>query len=426
MPGQQLACPGIRFLYNPLGAVYGSRDIIFDIDVGESDMSRWIGNLILSLLSIVFALVVAEGVLRWFPQLFPSVTHQFRQDAEPDQMGVSHLYIGHLHTPNNALVIPNRDFQAVHHTDGHGFRNAWPWPETADIVFVGDSLTFGYGVEDDESWPAIIGAALPQLRVINLGLIGASPEQYVRIYETFGVPLQPKLLVVGLFPGNDFWDAGLYAKWLSDGVGDNYMAWRDYGRPLKSAGRGKALERFLKQHVALYHVYRQARRTYRDWRTGEPKSLKLSKGGQLQLSPRQLKALTVGTRPERPEFRYVIESLTRLKSLAAKHKTHVVLVIQPDKEFIYLPLIGETAVDAAAHLRPEIERLKYAYVDTTPLFQQQAEAGEQLFFETDGHPNAEGYRLIAQAVLAHVQQHATAYGLQPVPEPAGNTQGTGQ
>ncbi len=389
-------------------------------------MSRWIGNLIMCGLSVGFAIVVAEVGLRLFPQLLPSVTQQFRLDAEPDQMGVAHPYIGHLHTPNNDLVIPNRDFQAVHHTDGHGFRNVWPWPETTDIVFVGDSLTFGYGVEDGESWPAIIDAALPQARVINLGLIGASPEQYVRVYETFGVPLKPKLLVVGLFPGNDFWDAGLFAKWLSNGIGDNYMAWRDYGRPLKSEGRGKSLERFLKQHVVLYHVYRQARHTYRDWRTGEPKQLRLSQGGQLQLSPRRLAGLTAGTRPERPEFGYVIQALTRLKALAAAHKTHVVLVLQPDKEGIYLPLMGVPAVDDAAHLRPELERLALDYVDVTPWFRQRAQAGEQLFFETDGHPNGAGYRLIAEVVLNHVRQRVTAYGLPRESTPGERVQGASQ
>ncbi len=373
-----------------------------------------IGNLILCLVSIVFALVAAEVVLRLFPQLFPSATQQFRLDAEPDQMGVAHPHVGHLHTPNNDLVIPIRDFQAVHHTDGHGFRNRWPWPETADIVFVGDSLTFGYGVEDHEAWPAIIDEALPQLQVVNLGLIGASPEQYVRAYETFGIPLKPKLLVVGLFPGNDFWDAGLFAKWLEDGVGDNYMAWRDYGRPLKSkpqrASRS-ALERFLKQNVALYHLYRQVRQAYRGRGSDGHKLVQLSQGGQVRLSPGQLSELTAGARPERPEFQYVVQSLTRLKSLAAKHNTEVLLVIQPDKEFIYLPLAGEPAFDAAAALRPEIERLQYDYVDTTALFQKQAQTGEQLFFENDGHPNRAGYRLIAEAVLARVKQRATAYGL---------------
>ncbi|WP_179130874.1 hypothetical protein, partial [Candidatus Entotheonella palauensis] len=58
-----------------------------------------------------------------------------------------------------------------------------------------------------------------------------------------------------------------------------------------------------------------------------------------------------------------------------------------------------------------------------PLFQQQAEAGKQLFFETDGHPNGAGYRLIAQAVLAHIKTHATAYGLPLEPESGEQTQG---
>ncbi len=170
----------------------------------------------------------------------------------------------------------------------------------------------------------------------------------------------------------------------------------------------------------LYQMYRQALRGYRDWRANEPIYLQLNTGRHLQLSPRRQASLTVGMHPERPEFQYVIQSLTRLKSLAAEHHTSVVLVIQPDKELIYLPLSGASAVDASFYLRPEIERLAFNYVDTTPVFQQRAAAGEQLFFETDGHPNNTGYRLIAQAVLAHVRQHAASYGLSLGPKFAEN------
>jgi hypothetical protein len=65
-----------------------------------------------------------------------------------------------------------------------------------------------YGVEDSAAWPAILDRALPRLRVINLGLIGAGPQQYLRVYKTFGLQLRPRLLLVGLFVGNDFWDEG--------------------------------------------------------------------------------------------------------------------------------------------------------------------------------------------------------------------------
>jgi hypothetical protein len=40
-----------------------------------------------------------------------------------------------------------------------------------------------------------------------------------------------------------------------------------------------------------------------------------------------------------------------------------------------------------------------------------AEAGEALFWEVDGHPNAQGYAVIAEVVLAHLQEHAARYGL---------------
>jgi hypothetical protein len=37
--------------------------------------------------------------------------------------------------------------------------------------------------------------------------------------------------------------------------------------------------------------------------------------------------------------------------------------------------------------------------------------GETLFFEVDGHPNAAGYALIADAILDYLKQNATEYGL---------------
>ena len=38
-------------------------------------------------------------------------------------------------------------------------------------------------------------------------------------------------------------------------------------------------------------------------------------------------------------------------------------------------------------------------------------AGRQLYFEVDGHPNLDGYRLIADVVDRHLTENAEAYGL---------------
>src|SRR5262245_36361571 len=194
----------------------------------------WLSALLSSFLlfagSIVFALVLAEGILLLFPGLLSVELQQILQ-ADPDNYGVAHPSIGYLGGPNKTFVIKGRDFQAVNHTDGYGFRNAWPWPEKADIVAVGDSVTFGYGVEDDQSWPALVAKALPHNCLINLGMIGAGAQQYLRVYETFGLRLHPKVLLLGFLARNDFWDDDMFDQWLKSGAAANYMAWRDFGRP---------------------------------------------------------------------------------------------------------------------------------------------------------------------------------------------------
>ena len=103
----------------------------------------------------------------------------------------------------DASRIANGSFAFNFSTDSYGFRNSSPWPRRADIVVLGDSMAFSYGVEDNEAWPNLLAEQLPGSRIINLGLIGAAPQQYFRIYETFGQTLEPALVLFCLFPGND-------------------------------------------------------------------------------------------------------------------------------------------------------------------------------------------------------------------------------
>ena len=275
--------------------------------------------MVLLLISIILSLACVEGLLQLFPGLLP-IEIQNRLQDDPNNKGMSHPYIGYLHTPNNALVISRRDFHTVHHTDGYGFRNAWPWPEKTNIVVLGDSLTFGYGVEDDEAWPALLGQALPQLRVINLGLIGAGPEQYLRVYETFGRQLHPQVLVVGLFVGNDFWDTGLFHRWLKVESEENYLAWRDSGRSKADEFEVQFLfdtfRQILTKHSYLYNLLRYARDVYRNWQSSDLRILRFADGSQLQLRPGYLATRTLGAQPDHPEFQLVLQALACLQAVA--------------------------------------------------------------------------------------------------------------
>ena len=372
-----------------------------------------IAGVCLVLLSLVLSVILGEGLIRLVTGLLPAeVQSQIRNT--PSRRGVSHPYIGYLHKPNNPLIIAGKDFRAVHQTGEHGFRNVSSSPERADIVALGDSLTFGYGVEDDQAWPALLAHDLQLNHVINLGLIGAGPQQYLRVYETFGVQLRPRILLVGLFIGNDFWDADLFDRWLRSGVDGNYMVWRDFGRPQRILGRRAALQ---------WKSYLLARESYllnlvhEVWRIGKsrplPESmlLPLSDGTQLRLFPGDFENKTMGAKLDRHEFRLVIDALQRLHMLATEQGTHTLIVFQPSKEEVHLPLLGELPSNPAHLLRQALEEHGIECLDLTPIFRERAEAGAQLFFEVDGHPNTRGYALIAEGIRSYLLANAERYSM---------------
>jgi lysophospholipase L1-like esterase len=93
-------------------------------------------------------------------------------------------------------------------TDARGFRNARA-PERTDVLFVGDSQTWGFGVEGDATFAATFAAdtGRSSYQMAN-GSWG--PVQYVELVRQ-GLALQPRLVVVTLFFGNDLVDAHDYA-----------------------------------------------------------------------------------------------------------------------------------------------------------------------------------------------------------------------
>lgn len=372
--------------------------------------------------SLVVGIMAIEVVLRLVPGLLNEEMQQLLR-ADPRNYGVAHPYIGHLHKPNSTIVISGRDFKAFHHTDGQGFRNRWPWPDAAEIVIVGDSVGFGYGAADDEAWPAVLSRSLSRSRVINLSLIGAGAQQYLRVYETFGTKLRPKLLLVAFLASNDFWDAGVFDDWLRSGVGGNYMVWRDFGRPqrvslnlrdpvasLEAYSRSTLYPLVRRSH--LYNLVSAAWRGAAERRLAPPKVVEFGDGRRLQLLPSAFLRNAALGRSEQREFHLVREALQRIHSIARQNAAHTLVVLQPGKEDVYLPLLGESVPDPSSSLRDALEALGIDYVDLGPAFRQRAAAGEQLFFEVDGHPNPAGYALIAQLVLSHLQENPDRYGLE--------------
>jgi lysophospholipase L1-like esterase len=377
-----------------------------------SRFRRLLGPAVLVTASVVTTLVLLEGALRVLVPWLPGPL-QLAVQATPGNFGRAHDYIGHLHRPNLRAVVAGVDFRAVHDTDARGFRNQGPWPERADVVAIGDSLTYGYGVDADDAWPSILQRALAA-PVVNLGLIGAGPQQYRRVYEVFGAPLSPKLVLVGVFPENDFQDAGFFDTWLRSGVGGNYMVWRDTGRRDPSRTGPSARVR-----ATVAGAYAIARRSYlfnlvdaarRSRARRDEVVYTFPDGGSLHLTPRGFDKRTAGAVSGRPAYRLAIDALRALADEAGRSGTRVVMVLQPSKEEIHLPLLGIPARDPAESLRRAFAESRIDYIDLLPVFRDRARRGQRLFFQEDNHPNRDGYRLIAETVLQYLASRSPGGG----------------
>src|SRR5262249_46961898 len=100
-------------------------------------------------------------------------------------------------------------------TGGHdawGFRNKFV-PMQADIVAIGDSLTYGISATAANSWPAVLGRTTNRT-VYNLSLGGYGPADYDYLLEEKATRLMPSYVITGFYFGNDIADAfeRIYAK----------------------------------------------------------------------------------------------------------------------------------------------------------------------------------------------------------------------
>jgi lysophospholipase L1-like esterase len=361
--------------------------------------------------SVAIALGAAEVALRLFPQLMPEEAQlrlhwqEIGQSETAQSMTVSDPRFGFLYQPHFTGRTSRGDFDYTFHTNEHGFRNPSPWPERADVVVVGDSLAFSYGVDDEEAWSRLVTESLPGIDIINLGLPGFGPQQYLRVLESFGFDLRPKLVLFCLFPGNDVSDAGRFDQWLKAGATSDYRQWRQDGA---STGTIHSLRELLTQSY-LVTLVRAARKEMLTRLSG--RTIDFPDGARIQLAPAVYAFAEQQARPDHPHFRLVLDTIDQARALAARNHSAFLVVLMPTKEEVYLPLLDEPPPVAVAPFVTELAAAGIPYLDLTPYLQAAARQGERLFFEVDGHPNAAGYRLIARVVADHLKEFGTSYGL---------------
>jgi hypothetical protein len=362
-------------------------------------------NLALLGAAVVVCLVGAELFFRVWPQFLDEEAslrlhwRELRADVRNQAMTLPDPYLGFLYRPHITRQISRHELNFTFTTDEKGFRNPSPWPERADIVVVGDSMAFGYGVDDEQAWVKLVADDLPETTIVNLGLIGAGPQQYLRVLESYGLDLDPKLVLFMLFPGNDLSDAETFRQWLDAGTSASYEDWRiRRGQPDARDPLHVVLERSYL--VEFLHSVRRSLTS-----PVAASTIELD-DGRLQLTPELYASSMEKARPGHPVFEMIMASIKEARAVSSRGGSEFLVLLMPAKEEVYLPLLHEKPPPATAPFAARFEEDGIPYLDLTPPFRAKAREGARLFFEVDGHPNEAGCRLIAEVVLDHLRSSA--------------------
>jgi hypothetical protein len=148
---------------------------------------RLLRNLVFVAVPLLAALGLLELGLRLFGPAVP-----------PPLLLLPHPRLGHVIAPGTGG------------TDRDGFRNALPPADEAPLaaLFVGDSQTWGFGVDAAATFSQLAARDLGRTRQLANG--GYGPVQYVELVQR-GLAQRPGAVVIGFYFGNDLLDATDYA-----------------------------------------------------------------------------------------------------------------------------------------------------------------------------------------------------------------------
>jgi lysophospholipase L1-like esterase len=312
--------------------------------------------------------------------------------------------------------------------DTWGFRNR-EVPETADIVAVGDSHTYGNTARMKESWPYVLGS-LTGLRVYNMGMGGYAPNQYFYLSKTKALRLKPRMIIWGLYMGDDF--EGAFSMTYGLDYWANFRAlppqkvdpnvWEDP----PSDTWDRRIRVWLSRHSVVYQLVFHAGigdRVKGDIQIKDAAQLYPGVATSLVVPEKNIseafvpKAMMTRLDLENPNIRegmrITFELLKEMNQICRQNNVQFMVVVIPTKEMVYadylehnskIPLddmIDKLLVNERSALERTFQFMTdehIAYVDALPALRKAADQGLYARSAGDMHPGRNGYRVIAEAV----------------------------
>ena len=354
-------------------------------------------NIGLTLCSIIFVLLLCEVSLRlggWKVVTFYPLAgfHQF----DPD--------LGWIQIPNHEASFRGRDFNVRIRSNSLGFRDTeYPFSRQAGmkrIIVLGDSMTWGWGVEKDEIFCEVAEKEMKNIEFINLGQDAYGTAQEYLLFKKFGVKFSPDLTVLAFHYNDLYNNSGYNLKRPNFKLQGETLILKNRPKPLSFFRKTKQLlqKNFLffnfidyKYALLIKKLGKSSDITYRfvgcfnkNYSEKTQKAWDLTEALLAEINELTHHRLLIMYIPDRLQ----VENETYQKALSSsKVNEKRIDMLGPNK------MLNRFA-----------ENHGIPFLDLTPYLREAHERKIPVYFKHDGHLTKEGHKLAGQTLKEKVEQ----------------------
>lgn len=303
--------------------------------------------------------------------------------------GMADADLGQVNRPGSVAVVAGPEFDVEYRINAQGFRdstlhNPNTVPGVTRILMLGDSFTFGVGNHYEQIWPAIVERELrasgENVEIVKAGVPGYDTRQEVTYLERLYEKARPDIVVIGFVFHDLFSNTP-----LGSGMPEAGSAIRTMGSKKSEFHSLVLTRRMLMKNDKLYgHLYRASGR--QAWFT-----MPLTDEAEHQLAVTSELFTGAARFCQQRGCKLVVISIPQLYQVLEQSRSES----EKGAELSWVDReLGRVASEQGFVWTPTLPDLASTYGRT----------GNDLYYRFDGHLNAAGNRIVADAAMRTLAQ----------------------
>ncbi|KHE94163.1 MAG: hypothetical protein SCABRO_00084 [Candidatus Scalindua brodae] len=352
-------------------------------------------------------------------------------------------FIGVEGIPNKKGIYATRSFKSTIELNNEGLRDydheKLNTQKKFRIIGLGDSFTFGNGVNNDQVFLKVLEKLNSGIETINMSIFGGNPQTSLKIYMSRGLKYEHNIAMLGIFLGSDL--ATYYPKdsdsppqWGFDSE-DNFVligkmlgqeevekirkSSEDNYSPTKNRNLRKRINYWLVRHIQLLTFIGNYRNHFSNVIKGSSLYIKIFKtfgaenkgsyGFPNHCRKKDSTDMDYG-------WRLLSKSLETMRDYAGETGAELYVVLIPSQlqssKILYERTLRKHGQDPSEFdlekpnrkLAQLCESLEIACLDLLPAVKEAVSKGYQLYFIRDGHMNVHGNNFVAKEIYKDLKR----------------------